>query len=247
MSRALKIAAPLAFRFASASRTHPGLRRSLNEDRVLDRSDSGLWAVADGMGGHHDGGAAATQVIEALSALKPVGSSYVRLSALVRGLDQVNAALSRYGSATHEVSGSTLVALLAHEGHFACVWAGDSRAYRLREGELASITRDHSVVQQLVDAGRLAEHQRQGHPGANVITRAVGAAPRLELEEAFGEMAAGDVFLLCTDGLTTCVSDVEIAEILCREDPAPAADALIERALLRGGPDNVAVVVVHVA
>jgi serine/threonine protein phosphatase PrpC len=243
--KAASNAAATGFRFASAAQTHPGLRRSRNEDRVLDRSDRGLWAVADGMGGHFAGEAAAAQVIDALAGLESAGSGFVRLSALAMTLGRVNDALVQHRAEAGEVCGSTLVALLAHEGHYACVWAGDSRAYRLRDGVLLALTRDHSMVQQLVDAGRILEHQRQGHPSASVITRAVGAAPGLQLDEAFGEIARGDVFLLCSDGLTTCVSDAEIAQMLGGEDLAFCTDALIERTLRRGGPDNVTVVVVR--
>ena len=231
-------------RFESTSRSHPGNQRAVNEDRVLDRPEAGLWAVADGMGGHRAGEVAAARIVDALGAVEPSGSGYSRLADIVREIDRVNTALAADASVTSR-SGSTLVTLLAHEGHYACLWAGDSRAYRLRGGALSAITRDHSVVQQLIDAGDLAESDRKAHPRAHVITRAVGAAPRVELDRQFAPIVAGDVFLLCSDGLNACVEDAEIAGALHGGNAAHAADRLLALVLARGAPDNVSVVVIR--
>jgi serine/threonine protein phosphatase PrpC len=241
MTRSSLAAQPTSVCFESQARTHPGNRRSVNEDRVLDRPDAGLWAVADGMGGHQAGDVAAARVVDALCAIEPSGSGYSRLVDVLRAVDRVNTALADGGSR----SGSTLVALLAHEGHYACVWAGDSRAYLLRDGTLSPITRDHSIVQQLIDGGALAESERRGHPSAHVITRAVGAAPRIELDQQFAPIAAGDIFLLCSDGLIACLDDDDISAALQTGDVAQLADRLLSLALARGAPDNVSVVVVR--
>ena len=228
---------------ASVSRSHPGLRRNVNEDRVLDRADLGVWAVADGMGGHRHGDLAAARLIDALDALGSAPSGYARLTELARRVEGVNAELfDRRGA--EGPSGSTLVALLVHEGHYACVWAGDSRAYLWRDGVLAPISRDHSRVQDLVDAGALSEGERGGHPQAHVITRAVGAHATLQLEPRFAAIRPGDVFLLCSDGLPTCVPDVAIATHLAADDLPGSADRLLATALDAGAPDNVSLLLV---
>ncbi len=233
-------------RFRSAARTHAGLRRVLNEDRLLDHPGDGLWAVADGMGGHRSGDVAAARVVEALGALDASESGFGRLNDLVRAVSEVNAELFAQSSEGPGASpsGATVVALLAHDRHFACVWAGDSRAYLLRDGMVAPITRDHSLVQSLVDNGQIAAAERRRHPDAHIITRAVGAAAEIDLERRFAPIQAGDVFLLCSDGLTACVEDEELAEFMDRPDLDAAAEALLAAALARGAPDNVSFVLV---
>jgi len=233
-------------RFRSAARTHAGLRRVLNEDRLLDHPGDGLWAVADGMGGHRSGDVAAARVVEALGALDASESGFGRLNDLVRAVSEVNAELfaqSADGPGASP-SGATVVALLAHERHFACVWAGDSRAYLLRDGAVAPITRDHSLVQSLIDDGRISAAERRRHPEAHIITRAVGAAAEIDLERRFAPIRPGDVFLLCSDGLTACVEDEELAGFMGRADLDAAAETLLAAALERGAPDNVSFVLV---
>jgi serine/threonine protein phosphatase PrpC len=137
--------------------------------------------------------------------------------------------------------GATFVALLVHDGHYACVWAGDSRAYLLRRGVLTQISHDHSVVQDLIDAGVLDEASRRRHPSAHVVTRAVGAGETLLLEQRFARVLPEDVYLLCSDGLTCCLDDREIAEILQGGPLEASIDQLVRAALLRGAPDNVTV------
>jgi serine/threonine protein phosphatase PrpC len=216
-------------RFGSHARSHSGARRTANEDRMLDRPDLGFWAVADGMGGLASGDLAAEQVTGAVAAAAGrTGSGYARLNRLVAALEQVNTDIFRRTAKPQDASGSTVVALLAHEGHFACLWAGDSRAYLYRAGELKLVTRDHSVVQQLVDDGVVSETARRAHPFSHVLTRAVGTSGSLEIDRSFGAIQAGDVFLLCSDGLTNALSDAEIA-----------------RALDHAAADNVSVVLVR--
>lgn len=245
----VETACPPRLTYRAAARTHAGRVRQLNEDRLLVRTDAGLWAVADGMGGHQAGDLAATRLIEALAELKARGAGYQRLRALEQAVQQVNAELYSSGSGgeagrDRSTSGATLVALLAHEGHFACVWAGDSRAYRLREGRLEQVTRDHTVVQALIDRGEIAEEQRKTHPKVHMVTRAVGAAGALTLEQRFAPIEASDSFLLCSDGLTACVTDAEIATRLQRHDLEATADDLVDLALERGAPDNLSFVLV---
>ncbi len=243
-------AAPLAMSpdlvFRSAARTHVGTRRTVNEDRVLDRTDKGLWAIADGMGGHQAGDIAASTVIDAMSAIEHGPSGYTYLGDIVAAVEQANATIFT-GRAAEGAgpSGSTVVALIAHEGHYACLWAGDSRAYLFRDGALAPITRDHSLVQQLVDCGDVPESRRRQHPNAHIITRAVGVDAQVELDRQFAAIAAGDIFLLCSDGLTACLDDAEMARTLACDDLNAAADHLLQAALNRQALDNVSLVLVR--
>ena len=233
--------------FASAARSHTG-GRALNEDRVLERCDVGLWAVADGMGGHRAGDVASGLVVEALGRVASFASGYGYLNDVTAQLQAVNRDLiDRAGAdpARPGLMGSTVVALLAHEGYYACVWAGDSRAYLLRDGRLTRITHDHSLVQELVDSGALTPEQARSHPRASVITRAIGVAEPLHLEKRHGAIEAGDVFLLCSDGLTGAVRDEEIEERLMRGDLERNADDLLGLALGRGARDNVSLVLVE--
>jgi serine/threonine-protein phosphatase Stp1 len=232
-----------AFKFLSVGRTHVGCVRNLNEDACLNRADIGLWAVADGMGGHQGGDVASATVVAALEGVSNFSTAYAFRDAAAQALTEANTKLVHL-AADRGTMGSTVVALLAHEGHYACLWAGDSRAYLYRAGALKRLTRDHSVVQDMVDAGAISEERARTHPRANVITRAVGAHDRLDLENVFGAIQPGDRFLLCSDGLTAVVADREIAEHMIRAPLEAAAEKLLDHALARGAPDNVTLVLV---
>jgi serine/threonine protein phosphatase PrpC len=217
--------------------------RSHNEDRLLDRPDLGLWAVADGMGGHSNGDVAAQMVIDALAAVPPGGSGYALLNDADAAIARANLEIRNLSQDSGRVSGSTIVALLIREDHFACLWAGDSRAYLLRDGKLSQLTHDHSLVQQLVDDGLLTEQERRHHPQANIITRAIGHAAELQIDRRFGSVLPGDLFLLCSDGLTACTDEEEIRTTI-RADRIAAVQELIDLALSRGAPDNVSIILV---
>ncbi|MEE8500503.1 MAG: protein phosphatase 2C domain-containing protein [Kiloniellales bacterium] len=235
------------FRYVVSSGTDVGRVRSLNEDALLDRGDIGLWVVADGMGGHAAGDFASRAIVEALGQVAPPtdGSSFLR--DVEERIQDTHAALRQESRARGSggIIGSTVVALLAWDRHYACVWAGDSRLYLLRDGELRQVSRDHSLVQDLVDAGELAPEQAESHPQANVVTRAVGAVEDLVLDKTHEQISIGDMFLLCSDGLTRHVSDQEIAAVLIGETAPGAAQVLIDLALERGARDNVTTVVVR--
>ena len=187
----------------SASRTHVGEVRKLNEDSVLDLSEPGLWMVADGMGGHAAGDFASGAIVSGLARIPPPTSLGALLGEVRQRLQIVNRQLIVEARTRHEqVIGSTVVALLAFGGHGVVVWAGDSRAYQYRRGELTQLTRDHSQVEELVRLGLLAPEGVEGHPAANVITRAVGVADYLELDSEMFALEEDDTYLLCSDGLT---------------------------------------------
>jgi serine/threonine protein phosphatase Stp1 len=234
--------------FECISRTHVGLRRKVNEDSVMLRPDQGLWAVADGMGGHEAGDVASRKVVEALACL-PDGRDIDALTeSAVSALNEVNGELIRLARSDHRprTIGSTAVGLAIRDGEYRCFWAGDSRAYRIRGNAIERLTRDHSLVQGLIDAGMLSSEEAKDHPDANVITRAVGASETLDVEIADGDAQAGDQFLLASDGLTRLVEDDELASIISSWPAGEAADTLIDAVLARGAPDNVSLIITRV-
>lgn len=230
-----------------AVRTHVGCRRKLNEDALLADSSRGVWVVADGMGGHDAGEVASAAVIEAVAACAGEGSLAERAAVTATALVEVNARLMELAKAGKEprTIGSTVVVLLAEPGRFACLWAGDSRAYRLRDGQLEQLTRDHSLVQELVDAGMLDATEADNHPNANIITRAVGAAPELEIAQSTGDLRAGDLFLLASDGVTRLLNRNELAQEAGSPDLEAAADRMIATVLERGAPDNATLILIR--
>lgn len=231
----------------SVARTDVGMVRASNEDSFLVRDDAGLWVVADGMGGHQSGALASSLVVGALAELPEFTSGYGLLKAVRETLAKVNGDLSRRGASleTGGVIGSTVATLLISEAHFACVWAGDSRIYRLRGGALQRLTHDHSVIQELIDRGELTPAEAAVDRRSNIITRAIGAREELELDVAHGSVEAGDRFLLCSDGLTGAVPDRELLALMSFRVMDHAADALLDRALERGATDNVTLVLVE--
>lgn len=233
----------------SWARTDTGTVRKHNEDNLLDRPDLGLWAVADGAGGHDCGEVASSLIVSTLQQFSGAISAPALLAQLRGRMADVHLQLRCMAAARgpDALIASTFVGLIALDGHFACLWAGDSRAYLLRHGTLAQLTRDHSLVQELVDAGHLARADAEHHPHANVITRAVGAdADTLELDKVIGQIEPGDRFLLCSDGLTKTLSDAEITAVLTGNGAASPADRLIAAALAQEADDNVTAVVVDI-
>jgi len=235
------------FRWTSAARTDTGCVRQINEDALLDAPERGLWAVADGMGGHAVGDLASRMVIESLARVSASNDlPGVIADARTRLLD-VNDQL-RAEAARRMVSriGSTVVLLAARDGACGYVWAGDSRIYLFRQGRLVQLTRDHSHVEELKARGQLTAEEALHHPAQHLITRAVGALDVLELDENTLALHDGDTFLLCSDGLSNEVSEAEIMNELAPGNCDMAAQRLLEIALARGGRDNISVVVAHV-
>lgn len=231
--------------FECVSRTHVGLRRKVNEDALAVRTDRGLWAVADGMGGHDAGDVASAKVAEALLRLP---TSYLLddlVNNAVAAMQSVNRELVELAGSTgsSRAIGSTVVGLAIANAEYRCFWAGDSRAYRIRDGIIAQLSRDHSLVQDLVDAGMLDSKEAEHHPNANIITRAVGANGELTVDTASGDAHRGDLFLLASDGLTRLVRDEELAAVIASRPLEAAADTLVDMVLARGAPDNVTLII----
>jgi serine/threonine protein phosphatase PrpC len=224
--------------------SHVGRVRRVNEDAWLARPEAGLFAVADGMGGHHRGDVASRMVVGALAGLPPAPDARTMRERVESALVDVNRGLRP--AEGRGVSGSTVVVLLLCGRHFAVLWAGDSRLYRAGSDGFVQVTRDHSLAQDLVDSGELTQEAARGHRLASRLNRAVGAEPDLLLAGAQGELKEGDAFLLCSDGLTRHVDDAEIRAALEGMSPRTAADHLLDTTLARGGVDNVTAVVLSV-
>jgi serine/threonine protein phosphatase PrpC len=237
------------YSFRSWAATHPGARRIHNEDSYVDRPDLGLWAVADGAGGHEAGEVAAVMIAEALAAIPPDLPAAALLSEVRRRIADTHCRLRAEAErrGPRAVIAATLVVVLARGDHFACLWAGDARAYLLRGGMLSQISRDHSLVQELVDAGRITAAEAEGHPRANIVTRAVGAdLEEFELDKTTGSLAPGDRFLLCSDGVSKCLAEVELATLLGAPEGVPPPELLLAAALAHEAADNITAVAIEV-
>jgi serine/threonine protein phosphatase PrpC len=235
--------------YCSAVRTHIGTVRQRNEDAVLDRAEIGLWAVADGAGGHERGDYASARIVEALAAIDAAHSGARLVQEVRTRLDRVNKELRAKATVfgPNALICTTVVALLIDAGEARVLWAGDSRLYLMRAGRLRQLTRDQSYVQDLVDRGEITREEAAGHPLSNIVTNLVGGSDELIFEERHEQLETGDVLLLCSDGLSGSVNDAEIAEVLGGYRVSTAADRLIECALAQGARDNVSVVVIEYA
>lgn len=235
--------------WSSAGRTDTGKVRARNEDAFLDQPQQGLWVVADGMGGHQAGDLASRLIVESLAEL-PAGLDFEdRLDALRDCLHRLNRHLSLGLTLTGETPdllvGSTVVALLAEGSLVACVWAGDSRCYLLRGRQLFQLSRDHSLLQQLVEERGMSPDEAARQPGAHALTRAIGAAEELQLDILELESLPGDVFLLCSDGLYQDLDHDLLTAALLRPSPQLALQRLFELALQGPARDNLSGVVIN--
>lgn len=222
-------------------RTDTGTVRSRNEDNLVALPEVGLWAVCDGMGGHDAGDYASTWIVEALRALELPRRQGSRIRALRQCLQECNLHLLQHADANGlNMVGSTVVLLSLQGRRAAVVWVGDSRAYRLRGRRLRQVSRDHSMLEECIDAG-----QPLPGPGSdNVITRAIGASPLLDSDLLCLESQPGDCWLLCSDGVSGVLEDSEMVDVLTTAgDPA---SVLVDRALQAGSRDNCTALVVMV-
>ena len=229
----------------SDAHTDPGAVRSNNEDAVLERAGSGIWAVADGMGGHSRGEVASAMVVDALQALPAPDPLADVVDQMEDALAEADARIRELTGESGATMGATVAALVGRGEWAVCLWAGDSRIYRLRDDTLFLLTEDHAYVQDLVRAGLLSEEEARHHPQANVITRAVGAGPELLLDAELADARAGDRFLLCSDGLVRDTDTTTLAATLAG-DFEGVARRLVAQALAGGAQDNVTAVVVEV-
>lgn len=231
--------------------TDPGKVRQVNQDAFWISGTSGgmkAWAVADGMGGYKGGEIASGQLVEMLGEIDPV-TGIDRLGERIQQVvKQVNSNLIKLAveMGTGPI-GSTLIVLIVDEdGRGLCLWAGDSRLYRLRDQELEQISTDHSQVQGLLDYGIISEQEAENHPAANIITNAVGVDDRLFIDQKELDICVGDVYLLCSDGVNKELDNHAIRRALSQDDAEKIVTTVISGALANGGRDNITAVCVRI-
>jgi protein phosphatase len=226
------------------SGTDTGLQRRANEDSLLVRSP--LFVVADGMGGAQAGEVASRVAVETFSAGLEHGGD--PQGSLTRQVRQANARINElsHQRAEHAGMGTTITAVYVGGEEVTVAHVGDSRAYCLREGELLRLTDDHSLVDELIKQGRLTPEEAEEHPQRSVITRALGPEPAVEVDVRSLRARPGDVYLICSDGLTTMVDEEQLSELLASHPRLrDAGEALIAAANAAGGKDNITVVLLR--
>ena len=238
----------VANHWRSAARTDTGKVRARNEDAFLALPEQGLWVVADGMGGHQNGALASRLIVEQL-AEPSVGDLPQRLDELRKRLHTLNRRLGQELTVTaahpDPVIGSTVVALLIDGDRAACVWAGDSRCYLWRGSRLYQLSRDHSLLQQLIDEQQLSPSEAARHPAAHALTRAIGASDELKLEILELDVLPGDAFLLCSDGLYQGMSADALGAALNLPSPQLTLNRLFQQVLDGPARDNLSAVVIR--
>jgi serine/threonine protein phosphatase PrpC len=236
----------MTFRQDAHSLSHVGCVRHLNEDRSFAAPAIGIWAVADGMGGHHAGDFASETIVRNLQKVESATTPADLEVAFCGAVQNANTEIFHYAQRQGNiVVGSTFVGLLCFGFLFRCYWCGDSRAYLLRNDSLTQISHDHTEVQELLDQGLLTVEEAASYPRRNAITQAVGVTEQLYMDHVDGEIRAGDAFLLCTDGLTNHLSDLEIGRLMTGRRASDICHDLVDLALSRGGTDNVTVNIVQ--
>lgn len=229
--------------------TDPGLSREHNEDAVFWDEAEQFAILADGMGGHNAGEVASAMVIETMSSIireaAITDTEHLIQHAVIEANHQINEAAQK--DSQLQGMGSTVVAVCFTPQHFVVAHVGDSRVYRLRDGELKQLTTDHSLVQEMMRGGLLTPEQALVSPHRNVITRAIGIEPTVAVDVAGFDTHCGDRVLLCSDGLTDMVGDAQILEMLLQiESQEAVCRELVSMANAEGGNDNISVIVADV-
>ncbi len=226
------------------ARSDVGLVRGHNEDSFLLRTP--LFVVSDGMGGHAAGEVASSIAVETVGERAPGTADDVLLGAAVEAANMAVIEAAEQGIGKPGM-GCTVTSILIEKNKMAVAHVGDSRAYVLRQGTLVRVTHDHSYVEELVDSGQITADEARTHPSRSIITRALGSDPDMYADHFSLEVNDGDRVILCSDGLSSMISDAEIEALaVSSATPQQAADNLVAAALTAGGADNVTVVVVDV-
>jgi protein phosphatase len=243
---------PESVQYTCAGRTDVGIIRSGNEDNFLMKPEQGVFVVADGMGGHAAGEVASEMAVETIVSqlVGVVGRNDADAAHMMRlAIHQANADIFQRTSDEPDKRGmgTTATALVVNGSRYLLGQVGDSRAYLLRDETLSQLTKDHSYVQEQVDAGYLTAEQARTHPYSNVITRCVGANIDVVPDIYVGTLRTGDLYLLASDGLTGMLEDHELLNIMkAHSAPAGLVDTLIEEANRRGGLDNITAIAVRI-
>ena len=239
-----------------SAKTDVGQKRKINQDSYNYKTlgDSGAWmVVCDGMGGMAAGNIASEIAVKCLTRCfednlsKKSSPEHIR-SLLSSSILSATAAILAKANEEEELNGmgTTVVASVIINGVCYVAHAGDSRLYKMHEGILSKATTDHSIVQTMVDSGQLTEEQAKFHPNKNIITRALGVHQDIEIDFTEFDICSGDIVFLCTDGLTNCVDDEAIKQVLINEEFSHSAEKLIELANNNGGIDNITFVAVRI-
>jgi serine/threonine protein phosphatase PrpC len=228
--------------------TDVGKVRKHNEDSLLDRPEIGLWVVADGMGGHEGGDVASQMIVNSLGKIHEGLTLDRYIDDIEDVILNVNKRLIAKASESEKrvTIGSTVVGMVAYNELCTFFWAGDSRLYRLRNGELRQLTTDHSQVEVYIEQGLISRQEAETHPHGNMITRAVGASDDLFIDFDMQEMHSGDRYMLCSDGLTKHTGDLEFEEMLSKGTAEESCKELTALTLERGAGDNVTTIVIDV-
>lgn len=230
-----------------ATRTDVGTVRTVNEDALMAKPEAGLWVVADGMGGQEAGDIASGKIIEALDALPSIEQLSDFVDSVEDALVRVNQEIIEYADIMLESAtmGSTLATLIIRGRVGVCMWVGDSRVYRYRNGQLEQLSRDHSQVEEMLQMGLISAEDAVNHPQSNVITRAVGGEEELFVDINVFSTQIGDTFMLCSDGLYNSVNKEDIKTFLQERSLDQCVENLISKSLANNASDNVSVIVVR--
>ncbi len=232
-------------KWVSFAETNVGTVREVNEDSILLKPEIGLWAVADGMGGYEAGDIASSMIVDALEETEYVESLNEIVDSVEDKLIEVNNRILEYADIMldQNTMGSTVVSLIIRGRIGACLWAGDSRLYRYRNGELQQLSRDHSQVEELIQQGFLKQEDAKNHPDANIITRAIGACGEIHIDINIFSVQIGDTFLLCSDGLHNSVDTNCIIHCLSEKDVEKSVKKLLAKSLENNASDNVSIII----
>lgn len=236
------------FSWSSFGITDKGKMRKHNEDAMLNKPEIGLWAVADGMGGHQAGDMASQMVVNSLNKICQRMPLDQYIDNIEDNLAKINKRLVEKAKEfkNQTMIGSTVVGMIAYQIFCAFFWVGDSRLYRMRNGTLRQLSVDHSQVETYIQKGLLNREEAATHPNSNIITRAVGASDNLYIDFDIQEMQKADRYMLCSDGLTKHLHDLEFENMLAQGNAKDVCNKLIQLTLERGAGDNVTVIVIDI-
>ena len=242
---------PQDFHIISNGVTHTGHVRTKNEDSYLVLPDENLWAVADGMGGHHAGDFASQSLTKNLSLFKQADSLADSILLLEENVINTNAVIRKKADklGKNTTIGATIVCVYIWQNRLFTFWAGDSRLYRFRNEKLRRLTEDHSYVEELVKMGKIEPKDAESHPASNVVLRAVGIDDNLRLDFEYFDLRDDDIFIICSDGLYKDLVDDKISPIIQRnrDDMEKLANELLSSSLDAGGTDNTSIITIKVS
>ncbi|WP_448213885.1 PP2C family protein-serine/threonine phosphatase [Colwellia sp. MEBiC06753] len=231
----------------SYSVTDVGRKRKVNQDAIYANDQTGIWLVADGMGGHRDGDKASQAIVAAIKSRQFSNTLAQRIIEIEQLIRQLNDELQLYSknNLNGQNTGSTIVLMTICEGICALIWAGDSRCYKVEQNNMTQLSWDHSYIDELLRAGQIAEEEAAISKMSNVITRAVGAHEELFFDHVLFPHSDQEVYLLCSDGLTNEMSDKEISDVIFTNGCSQASvDSLLAKTLASGAKDNVSIMLV---